>query len=377
MLRHAIQPRPDWQKAVESKGMLYHTADGVPYWDESAYYEFTAAEIDTLEAATYELDKMCLAAVQHVIDRGDFPRFLIPQHYWDFIHQSWERDEHTIDGRFDLAFDGHSPPRLLEYNADTPTALLEAAVIQWFWLKDCFPDCQQFNSIHDRLLEAFRTLRAETPERFYFAALAGCLEDRMTVDYLRDVAVQAGFATAYLDVEQIGWRQGPGVFTDLQENPIALCYKLYPWEWMLQDEFGPHLPKACCRWFEPPWKALLSNKAILAVLWELYPGNPYLLEASLDRPLERDYVKKPILGREGANVQVFQHGKLALETEGPYDGPSVYQELWPLPRFGGNYPVIGSWIVNGWSCGVGIREDASPVTGNLSRFVPHTYRPSE
>ncbi len=155
MLRHTIQPRPDWQKTVESQGMLYHTADGVPYWDESAYYEFTAAEVDTLETATYELDKMCLAAAEHVVANGDFARFLIPRVYWDFIRQSWERDEHTIYGRFDVAFDGRSPPKLLEYNADTPTALVEAAVVQWFWLKDRFPEGQQFNSIHDRLLEVF------------------------------------------------------------------------------------------------------------------------------------------------------------------------------------------------------------------------------
>ncbi len=197
----------------------------------------------------------------------------------------------------------------------------------------------------------------------------------MTADYLRDLAIQSGFATAYLDVQQIGWHEQRAVFTDLRENPIRLCFKLYPWEWMLQDKFGPHLLKTCCRWFEPPWKALLSNKAILAVLWELYPGSPYLLEASLDPPHGGDYVKKPILGREGANVQLFQHGKLSWETQGDYDGPAIFQQLWPLPCFDEKYyPVIGSWIVNGWSCGIGIREDASPVTGNLSRFLPHLYR---
>ena len=203
-----------------------------------------------------------------------FDRFLIPVEYRDFIRRSWERDEHTIYGRFDLAFDGATPPKLLEYNADTPTALLEAAVIQWFWLKDRLPDAQQFNCIHERLLEVFQAIRKETAERFYFSAMAGCLEDYMTVNYLRDVAMQAGFDTEYLDVEQIGWHAGRGVFTDLRENPIGWCFKLYPWEWMQREAFGPHLLRAPCRWFEPPWKALLSNKAILAVLWELYPRQP-------------------------------------------------------------------------------------------------------
>ena len=147
--------------------MLYHTLDDVPYWDESAYYEFTEPEIDALEAATYALDKLCLAAVEHVIDHDQFDRFLIPDQYRDFIRQSWEHDEHTIYGRFDLAFDGDFPPKLLEYNADTPTALLEAAVIQWFWLKDVFPQARQFNSIHERLLEIF----ADAAERDVGAVL--------------------------------------------------------------------------------------------------------------------------------------------------------------------------------------------------------------
>lgn len=374
MLRKTREPRPDWQKTVESQGMHYHTADGVPYWNESAYYQFTSSEIDKLEAATYALDEMCLAAVQHVIDHDLLDRFLIPAEYRDFIRQSWEHDEHTIYGRFDLAFDGNMQPKLLEYNADTPTALLEAAVIQWFWLQDCFPGDQQFNSIHERLLKIFRTLRAESSERFYFAALADCLEDFMTVNYLRDVAIQAGFDTAYLDIEQIGWHQQRGVFTDLQENPIRLCFKLYPWEWMQHDEFGPQLLRGACRWFEPPWKTLLSNKAILPVLWELNPRNPYLLETQFKPLPSGNYVKKPILGREGANIQIFEHGKLFMETEGPYDGPAVYQEIWPLPRFEQKYfALIGSWLVNGWACGIGIREDENMITGNLSRFVPHLF----
>ena len=139
MLRRRIQPRPEWQQVVESQGLHYHTLDGVPYWDETAYYEFTATEIDRLEEATYALDQLCLDAVQHVIDQDLFDQFLIPAEYRDFIRRSWDRDQHTLYGRFDLAYDGHFAPKLLEYNADTPTALLEAAVVQWFWLQDRFP----------------------------------------------------------------------------------------------------------------------------------------------------------------------------------------------------------------------------------------------
>jgi len=374
MRRIEIQPRKDWQATVESQGMSYHTADGVPYWDEGVYYEFLPDEIDEIEAATYALNDLCLQAVQHVIDRDRFDEFLIPVEFREYIRQSWDRDEHTVYGRFDLSYDGRTPPKLLEYNADTPTSLLEAAVIQWYWLQDVFPGRTQFNSIHERLLEAWKGMREEIAERVYFASTADSAEDYGNVSYLRDTAIQAGLDTAAINVEDIGWDALRRVFTDLDENPIRWCFKLYPWEWMQREAFGPHLLETTCRWLEPPWKALLSNKAILPILWELYPDSPYLLESRFT-PLEGgDFVKKPIFGREGANVQVFSQGKLLLKTEGPYDGPSVYQEAWPLPRLDGrHFACIGSWIVNGWACGIGIREDENMVTGNLSRFAPHLF----
>jgi glutathionylspermidine synthase len=375
MRRHRATPRTDWQKTVESQGLHFHTSDdGTPYWDEGAYYEFRAAEIDAIERATYALDKMCLAAVQRVLDENLLERFLIPPEFRGFIRNSWENDEQTLYGRFDLAFDGQEEPKLLEYNADTPTALLEAAAIQWFWLKDVFPRSDQFNSIHERLLETWGSLKGQLPRRVYFASLGECIEDAMTVTYLRDTAMQAGLDTAPLNVEDIGWNAGRRVFTDLDEVAIAACFKLYPWEWMFRETFGEHLLQTQCRWLEPPWKAILSNKAILPILWEMYPESPYLLRASFEPLPEGNYVRKPIFGREGANIQVFERGQLFLKTEGPYEGPAVYQEVFPLPRFEGKFfPVIGSWMVGGWACGIGVREDENLITGNLSRFVPHIF----
>ncbi len=142
---------------------------------------------------------------------------------------------------------------------------------------------------------------------------------------------------------------------------------------MFRETFGPMLLYDTASWLEPPWKAILSNKAILAVLWELFPDHPNLLRADLARPATGTYVQKPIFSREGANIQVFQSGRLRLATDGPYDGPCVYQEFSELPSFAGQHPCIGSWVVNGWACGVGIREDDSLITGNLSRFVPHLF----
>lgn len=374
MQRIASTPRPNWQTTVESQGFLFHTPEGQPYWDESAYYQFGAAEIDELEKATYELDRMCLEAVQHVIDRRRFADFGIPESFADWVANSWETDELTIYGRFDLAFDGRSPPKLLEYNADTPTSLLEAAVIQWHWLEDLHPKLDQFNTIHERLIEAWTRAKPTVQGTMYFSSIKGHVEDLMNASYLRDTAMQAGLSTDYIAIEDIGYNAPTQRFVDVRERAIRDIFKLYPWEWLIREEFGPHLVFNPTRWFEAPWKMILSNKAILAVLWELFPDSPYLLPAAFS-PVGSSYVKKPTLSREGANITLVANGSTVQQTDGDYEGPFVYQTLQPLPKFAGYYPVIGSWMVNGYACGIGIREDTTPITQNLSRFVPHLFIP--
>lgn len=370
MRRFRNQPRPKWEQIVESQGMLFHSVDQRVYWDESAYYAFTLSEINAIEQATYALNEMCLHAVQHVIDADRFDEFGIPATHHEWVRQSWDSDELTLYGRFDLAFDGRSPPKMLEYNADTPTSLLEAAVIQWFWLRDQFPNRDQFNSIHERLIEAWKRIAPTTAGRVHFAAVGESQEDFMTVAYLRETARQAGLKDDYLDMIKVGFDTRRNLFVDLNNRPIHTCFKLYPWEWMIHEAFAEKLLRTPTRWFEPPWKLLLSNKAILVILWELFPDSPYLLEADYE-PIAGDSVRKPLLSREGANVQITVGNEVLIETEGPYDGPVIYQKYQPLPRFEGNSPIIGSWMVNGHACGMGIREDEGPVTGNTSRFIPH------
>lgn len=380
MDRLIIQPRPNWQKTVESQGFLFHSAEETPYWDETAYYRFTAQEVDNLEAATYALNEMCLAAAQYVIDQNLWSRFAIPPSLVPFITESWEKDEVTIYGRFDLAYDGQHPPKLLEYNADTPTGLLEAAVIQWYWMKDTQPaGADQFNSIHERLIGAWSAFRGRAGNTLHLTSLSAndALEDYITASYLQDTAMQAGFQTQYIPIEQVGWNEKRKSFTDMAERSIQNIFKLYPWEWMIREQFGQNLQRTAQRvnWMEPPWKILLSNKAILPLLYELNPQSPYLLRASHNAAdIGVSYVKKPLLGREGANISIVRNGITEVQTDGDYGEEGfIYQEAFALPRFAGNYPVIGSWMVNGYACGMGIREETNPIITNMSRFIPHTF----
>jgi len=375
MQRNVTPPRFDWQQKVESCGMNYHTIDGETYWDETAHYSFTASEIDELEAATAELQEICIDAVGHVISEKLYDKLQIPPLAIPLIERSWENDEPTILGRFDLVYDGHSPPRMLEYNADTPTALLEASVTQWFWLKDRFPEADQFNSIHEKLIESWKELKSSINGTLYFSCVKDAAEDLGNLEYLRDTAHQAGLATEQFFIEDIGFDSLGSRYVDSNDNVINSMFKLYPWEWLVSEFFGRYLEQSGIILIEPAWKMILSNKAILPILWELNPRHPNLLEASFDpQHFSDNFVSKPFLSREGSNISVHRNG-LVAEYDGSYTGNgTVYQELADMPCFEGNYPVIGSWVIGGEPAGIGIREDLSRVTTNTSRFVPHLFQ---
>lgn len=376
MERITSQVRPNWQKTVESQGLVYHTLNGRTYWDESACYRFRTWQVDELERATNELHQMCLQAGQRIIDEKLFAQLGIPEAAVPAIVQAWNEEPPAIYGRFDFSYDGKTPAKLLEYNADTPTALLEAAVIQWFWLQDVRRDSDQFNSIHERLIAKWRELADYIPSRPLYFAHIDTMEDAMTVSYLRDTAEQAGIRTCGILMKDIGWSTRYRHFVDAQNNPMPAIFKLYPWEWMLNEQFGEYALELSgkVQWIEPIWKMLFSNKGILAILWEMFPGHANLLETYLDGPHNlREYARKPKLSREGANVTLCT-AMGNSGTGGDYGEEGyVYQALAPLPDFQGNRPVIGSWVIDGISAGMGIRESDGPITDNLSRFVPHYF----
>lgn len=382
MRRLAIRERPNWQAQAEENGFIFHTPDGERYWDESACYAFSLAQIEgDIEAPTQQLLDLSYQAVDYVLAREALLRRLrIPDFLWDYLKTSWKRGDRDLYGRFDLCYSGTAPVKLYEFNADTPTGLFEAAVFQWLWLEGAraagiVPDAaDQFNSLHERLIAGFAKLGVGR-NTLHFTCVRDNAEDRGTVDYLRDCAQQAQLDTKFLHIDEIGIT-ADSHFTDLEDIVITHLFKLYPWEWMAAESFGHALARDTARFFEPVWKMILANKGLLAVLWEMFPGHALLLPAYFEddpaaaKGLGGRYVKKPLLGREGANIEIV--GGDGTRLAGPYGEEGyVLQALQPLPDLGGNRPVLGSWVVAGEAGGMGIREERGPVTTNTARFVPH------
>lgn len=382
MRRYAIDPRPDWERIVSSQGLSYHSVEGRPYWDESAYWQFTSAEIDRLEAATAELQRMCLAAGDFILRHNRLASMHIPESALPAIRGTWKDEPPALYGRMDLAYDGYTI-KLLEYNADTPTSLVEAAIIQWHWLEDRFPKRDQWNSLHEKLVAKWRDLTKYVQSPVHFAH-DGDEEDFLTISYLRDTAREAGIDSVAILMNEIGWDNDHACFVGHGTTPIATLFKLYPWETLLTEPFGMNAlldmasgnkpQKGRTQWIEPIWKMLWSNKALLAILWEMYPDHELLSPAYLDGPHDMSrYVRKPLFGREGANITLV-NGSRTFETEGRFaDGPWVYQGLAPVRCEDGNYAVLGSWLIDGEPAGLGMREAHVPVIRNTDRFVPHLF----
>ena len=373
MKRIKINPRRNWQEKVEQLGFGFHTLESI-YWDESAYYEFSLKEIETIEKATNELWKMCLEAVEHVVSKKKYDLFHIPTWFIPHIERTWEEDAPAIYGRFDFSFQ-NGVPKMLEFNADTPTSLFETGVVQWNWLEECFSYRDQFNSVHEKLIQTWQYLKPYLhDDTLHFSCMKESLEDLTTTEYLRDTAIQAGFKTQLIYMDDIGWDAENQVFEDLQGQDIRNIFKLYPYEWLIFDDFGKNimLDKNKTNWIEPSWKMILSNKAILPILWQLFPKSPYLLPTYFDSIELIDYVKKPILSREGANVTVVENNQYVTHTEGVYGEEGfIYQALCPLPESDGNFALVGSWVIGQEAAGIGIRESDTLITDNGSRFVPH------
>ena len=386
MKRIECSERAHWRAFAEEVGFGFHTIDDEPYWNEKAYYQFRLQQIeDDIEGPTEELHEMVLAVVGDITRSEEMLTQLdIPRDYWSYVWNSWNDQEPHLYGRMDFAYDGTGPAKLLELNYDTPTSLFETGFFQWVWLEEQMQagtlpaGADQFNSLQDKLEQAFRELLLPNP--FHFSSVKQSAEDRGTVQYLMDLATQAGMDARYVAIEDLG--EIDEQLVDLDNIPIAGLFKLYPWEFMVREEFARVLYTSRTKIIEPGWKMLLSNKGILPLLWHRYPNHPNLLPAFFEdetnAPLNTGWVRKPLFSREGANIQLVDREGQRLEVGGPYgEGRFIRQGFSSLPKFYDKshghdvYALIGSWLVGDRAAGIGIREDFTLITKDSSRFVPH------
>jgi glutathionylspermidine synthase len=383
MRRQRIAERTNWVDRANEYGFTFHHVGGEKYWDEGHAYLLTLEQVENdIEDPATELHAMCLALVDRIVgSERMMEQLAIPRDYRDLVADSWRLKQPSLYGRFDFAYDGHGPAKLLEYNADTPTSIYETAFFQWQWLEEMIelgripPQADQFNSLHEALVARFAEI-LPAGSLIHFSSVTDHVEDRQTVRYLEDIARQAGLDPEFVGVDQIGIDTG-GQFVDHNDLLIRHIFKLYPWEDMLREDFARNIAASNTQFIEPAWKSLLSNKGILPLLWQEYPGHPNLLPAAFDSPAGRamvgpEHVRKPLFSREGWDIEINQAGQ---RIEGPMGGYGaegyIVQRYAPLASHEGDFAVIGAWIVGENAVAMSVREDSSPITRDLARYVPH------
>lgn len=379
--RHALRRDDAFPRRSEALGFCFHSPEEREYWARDACYALTPEAVATMEAAARELNGMITAAVERVVVRGDYRAFGFTPRLIALVEESHRLAEPSLYGRFDFRLGPDGSVKLFEFNAETPAALLEAATVQLAWFEetppgpDTRPGTDQWNAIDDALVA--RWPQMDLPRLIHFSAERDREDEIAQVAYLMATARAAGHEAEFLPVDDISWQEEAGFVTP-EGAPLEACFKLYPWDWLDIEEGGRLLPLGRTRWIEPARRMLHASKAILVTLWEMFPGHPLLLPASLDRAdIDGPAIGKPALGLEGYGMQVEGTGadESTEVAEGLPPSPTIWQQWAPLPGHatpnGLAYPVMGVWMIGDEPAGLGIREGDDRVTTFEDRFVPH------
>jgi glutathionylspermidine synthase len=371
-----------WDYFISEEAEDYLTSELVVITDaeREAYYE-TGNRLYDLFAKTGD----------YILKNNKLHELGIPANLHELIRLTWDDDRHLhLFGRFDFAGGvGGLPIKLIEFNADTPTSLPETAIIQWAQLKaNDIPEAQQFNFVYDALIAQFERLKTLNPDReaaILFSTLRGAPEDDDNVSLLRQAAGEAGFETGFAYVDDVTFSDVNGIFAPQDDGQLAnwpFWFKLVPWEYIAWDE-----PQLCQMLthivrrnqaiiLNPAYTMMFQSKAILKFLWDLFPQDTALLEATLKEPIGRSdfpYVQKVLFGREGSNVALFDNIGIPTEVRnGEYEGQaSVFQALAELGRdASGQYYQSGVFFAYE-ACGMGFRRSPNKIIDNGAQFVGH------
>ena len=375
---------------LEEIGFSWHTdSDGTKYVSNQLVQISQDQAIQYYDAVN-EIYDMYVKAAQHVIENNLFFELGIPFNLVDMIKKSWENDVHWhIYGRFDLSGGlGEKPIKLIEFNADTPTALFESALLQWAVLKENGMDEQkQFNTIYESIQDNFKrliTLFDDTSRfdelydgwKILFSSIEGNDEEEATVKLLQQMAIDAGFATHFEYLHNVEF-DDDGIY-DSDGNSYEYWFKLYPWEDIAIDEgeLATTLTKIMQNQkaiiLNPPYTLLFQSKGMLKILYDLFPDSPYLLKTAFE-PLDGvKQVEKTMFGREGANVKILSSdGQVLTKCDGEYDNfAKIYQEYVEFETdANGNKYQAGVFFAYE-ACGVGFRKGGE-ILDNMSKFVGH------
>ncbi len=380
---------PD-NKFLEDIGFYWHTdPDKTPYV-ASEIVDITPKEADAYYEAVNELYEMFAEAGEYIIENELFHELGIPFNLIDAVKMSWDNDIHWhLYGRFDLAggIDG-KPIKLIEFNADTPTALFETAILQWAMLKaNNMEETHQFNSVYEAIRDNFKRLVMLEDDindfdkhyegwKILFSSVKDNEEEESTVKLLQTIAEDAGFVTEFAYMEDVEFDGEEGVF--YKDVNYEYWFKLFPWEDIGIEEselarlMTQIMQNQKAIFLNPAYTLMFQSKAFMKILWDLYPNHPLLLETDFEPLKGKAQVEKKIFGREGANTIIVDENEKVIEERGGEYGEfsSIFQEFVEFPKdTKDNYYQAGVFFAYE-GCGLGFRRGGL-ILDNYSKFVGH------
>ncbi|WP_316979898.1 bifunctional glutathionylspermidine amidase/synthase [Shumkonia mesophila] len=364
--------------------------------DRTKYFVMGETAKKELRRATNELHAMFMRATQYALQDDDLLRkFNLPPVLWPRIRQSWEnRRNQMITGRFDFAV-SEQGVKAYEYNCDSAACHMECGLVQGKWADHfgCTVGHDAGEDLFEDLVGAWQKvgvkgtlhiMRDRDPEEIYHAR------------YMKAAIEAAGLSCKVIrGLSGLGW-DDQGCVVDEDGVRIDTVWKTWAWETAIDQlraecdaeaenlrlhktidrrATAPRLIDVLLRpdvmVYEPLWTLIPSNKAILPILAMLYPNHPYLLDTqfALTGDLARNgYVAKPIVGRCGHNICIYDHNNdLIGETVGQFDDrDQIYQQLFRLPVIDGLHVQVSTFSAAGTYAGAGVRVDRSPIITTLS-----------
>lgn len=386
-----IDIKPVSSRTIRKLGLNYFTAPGMDY----IINELMAVrpnEIQDYKNAANELYRMYEQAAQHVIDNQMWNLAGIPENAIDIIKYTWEnRDRHIhLYGRFDLSgIVNGKTAKLIEFNADTATILPESVIIQREQLLANKMDAsRQFNNTFKFIRERLQSLLDRSPEAGYNNLLVSTLgheEDAINADIIAQAGERAGMQTYFAELKDVVFSPDDGIFLQVKRDeyqPIDYWFKLVPWEVIafeekdLMDILTEIVLNEKAIIMNPAYVMLFQSKAMLKILWDLFPNHKHLLRASFDEMdfrKKESYVEKTIYGREGLNISVYdEYGSTKERNDGEFGQyPNVYQSYEELPMdIDGDFYQAGIYY-SGEASGLSFRRRDGYIVDEDSEFIGH------
>ncbi|WP_448208406.1 glutathionylspermidine synthase family protein [Azospirillum sp. sgz302134] len=356
-------------------------------WREDVRYEFSASQIDLIESVADELHSMACGAMRAVVEDKLLPQLGVRAELVRLLEASWNdywaigrRNERAggLVGRLTLAYDGRDSVKLLGCNYDTGEGLFAASIIQRNWREALMADADQFNGLHEALVERWEELAAGQPgrARVHLACATPDPVRESELVYLAATAAEAGIDTHLLPLQSVGWDGHR--FLDDEGQPMSWLAKIYPWQGLADDAFLHKLRAGGMSVLSPLWCWPMSSHGLLALLWRLYPRHPNLCRAAFD-PADLggcDAVTvRSLFGLDDAAQSMTVYGRTVSDSGAEeYPGGAVWLESPPVFEEEGVHAILHAWIVGDKCLGMSVRESADPRVGSDAAMVPHVFR---